>query len=160
MRVLGVRKRAGQAHAVAERVYAAHELTEAVAAADHVAGMLPGGPDTLHLFNPDVFAAMKQGACFYSASRGSVTDEAALIEALQRGHLGGAGLDVVEREPLSPESPLWAMQNVILTPHCAGLSAKLNDRLCDLFIENLRRLKAGEPLLNVVNLKENCLQEI
>lgn len=159
LHVIGVRQRGGQPHPVVERVYAATALAAAVAQADHVVAVLPGGPGTAHLFNRSVFAAMKPGAHFYTASRGSVTDEAALIEALQSGHLGGAGLDVVEREPLTQSSPLWTMPNVIITPHCAGLSAQLNDRLCDLFAANLRRLKAGEPLLNVVNLQENCLQE-
>ncbi len=159
MNVIGMRKRAGKKHSIVERVYASTALAEAVAEADHVVALLPGGPGTRHIFDRKVFAAMKPGAHFYSVSRGSVTDEVALIEALQSGRLGGAGLDVVEHEPLSKESPLWAMPNVIITPHCGGLSAKLNDRLCDLFIENLRRLKTGEPLLNVVNLKENCLQD-
>ena len=160
MNVVGVRQRAANKHSIVERIYASTALAEAVAAADHVVATLPGGPATQHFFNREAFAAMKPGAHFYTVSRGSVTDEAALIEALQSGHLGGAGLDVAEREPLPQESPLWAMPNVIITPHCGGLSDKLNDRLCDLFIENLRRLKAGEPLLNVVNLKENCLQDL
>jgi len=159
MNVIGVRKRAGKPHSIVERVHASTSLAEAVAEADHVAAVVPGGRATDRLFDREVFAAMRPGACFYTASRGSVTDEAALIAALESGHLGGAGLDVVEREPLSKESPLWAMPNVIITPHCAGLSAKLNDRLCDLFIENLRRLKGGEPLLNVVNLTENRPQD-
>jgi len=157
MNVIGVRKRAGKPHSIVERVYASTSLAEAIAEADHVVAVLPGGPETHRLFDRKIFAAMKPGARFYTISRGSVTDEAALIESLQSGHLGGAGLDVVEREPLPKVSPLWAMPNVIITPHCGGLSAKLNDRLCDLFIENFRRLKGGEPLLNVVNLKENCL---
>lgn len=159
MNVIGVRQRSDQSHSIVARVYAATSLLEAVAAADHVVAVLPGGPATARLFNREIFAAMKPGACFYTAARGSVTDEAALTEALHSGHLGGAGLDVVAREPLAPDSPLWAMPNVIITPHCAGLSVKLNDRLCDLFCENLRRLKVGAPLLNIVDLQERRPQD-
>jgi phosphoglycerate dehydrogenase-like enzyme len=78
-------------------------------------------------------------------------DEQALIEALQSGHLAGAGLDVFEDEPLPPDSPLWRLPNVILTPHVGGLSDRTRRRTFERFLENLRRFLAGEPLLGVVD---------
>jgi D-2-hydroxyacid dehydrogenase (NADP+) len=78
-------------------------------------------------------------------------DEAALAEALRRGELAGAGLDVFEREPLPPESPLWELENVILTTHLAGASQHRPQRVFELFRDNLRRYAAGEPLVNVVD---------
>jgi phosphoglycerate dehydrogenase-like enzyme len=78
-------------------------------------------------------------------------DEQALIEALQSGHLAGAGLDVFEDEPLPPDSPLWRLPDVILTPHVGGLSDRTRRRNFERFLENLRRFLAGEPLVGVVD---------
>lgn len=84
-----------------------------------------------------------------NVGRGRVVDEAALIEALKSGHLSGAALDVFEEEPLPPESPLWGLENVIVSPHSTdNVPGLTNRRLTDLFRENLRRYLAGEPLLN------------
>jgi phosphoglycerate dehydrogenase-like enzyme len=82
--------------------------------------------------------------------RTSVIDQNALIAALQQQRLGGAALDVTDPEPLPADSPLWSMNNVLITPHIAGLSVHYNDRIVDLFSENLRRYLNGEPLLNLV----------
>lgn len=89
---------------------------------------------------------MKNTAFIYNVGRGSVIDEAALIEALAAGKLAGAGLDVFEKEPLSPESPIWKMENVILTPHRSGLSSRRDERVLELFVENLGRFAAGKKL--------------
>jgi phosphoglycerate dehydrogenase-like enzyme len=152
MNVIGVRHDASKGHPVAKQVYATQQLNEAVAHADHVVAMLPASEETKHLFNADVFSAMKPGARFYNAGRGSTVDEQALIAALESGHLGGAGLDVFEREPLPEDSPLWNMAHVIVTPHVAGRSTHEYDRQCDLLIENLQHYHAGEPLRNVIAL--------
>jgi phosphoglycerate dehydrogenase-like enzyme len=152
VRVIGVRRDAARGHPHAEKVFPVAQLKDAVRAADHVVAVIPGGPHTRHLFDGAVFDAMKPGAFFYTASRGSVTDEAALIARLRNGHLGGAGLDVFAQEPLPPTSPLWDFENVIVSPHSAGLSARLSDRLCELMCANLTRLRHGEPLLHEVNL--------
>lgn len=152
LHVTGVRRHAARPHPHARTVWPVARLTEAVRTADHVVAVVPGGPATRHLFNSAVFAAMKPGACFYTASRGSVTDEDALIAHLCSGHLGGAGLDVYAVEPLPATSPLWAMENVIVSPHSAGLSDRLPDRLCELMCANLARYHRSEPLLNRVDL--------
>ena len=96
---------------------------------------------------------MKPGARFcYRLKRERVTDEKALIDHLQSGHLGGAGIDVFETEPLPADSPLWALDHVIVSPHSAGLSNRLAGRLCDLMCDNVRRLREGRELRNQVDL--------
>jgi phosphoglycerate dehydrogenase-like enzyme len=151
MKVIGVRREAVP-HPEADAVLPLARLCEAVAAADHVVALVPGGPYTRHLFDDAVFAAMKPGACYYTAARGSVTDEAALLAHLRAGHLGGAGLDVFAEEPLPAASPWWELPNVIVSPHSAGLSHRLTDRLCELMIDNLGRYRRGEPLRHEVDL--------
>ncbi len=152
MEVIGVRQEASKGHPVAKRVYATEQLSEAVAHADRVIAILPSSEDTQHIFDDAVFRAMKPGAHFYNVGRGNTVDEHASIKYLQNGHLGGAGLDVFEQEPLPQDNPLWNMAHVIVTPHVAGRSTHEYDRQCDLLIENLQRYHAGEPLRNVIML--------
>ncbi len=151
MRVIGVRRSKG-ADSAADAMFTPERLAEAVSTADHVVACLPGGVETIRIFNREIFAAMKAGASFHAVSRGSVIDFAALEEALISGHLKFAGLDVTDPEPLPPECPLWEMPNVLLTSHSAGWSPRLADRLCDLFVENLQNIRNGRPLRNVVSL--------
>jgi phosphoglycerate dehydrogenase-like enzyme len=153
MTVTGVRRNPKLDHDAVKQVYAQQQLAEAVAKADHVVSTLPGGEATAHVFNCDIFDAMKAGSYFYNVGRGSVVDEFELVRHLQNGHLIGAGLDVFEEEPLPATSPLWAMDNVILTPHMAGYTADYADRLCALWIKNLHNYRDGKPLINVVNLE-------
>ncbi|MCS6872960.1 MAG: D-2-hydroxyacid dehydrogenase, partial [Anaerolineae bacterium] len=87
-----------------------------------------------------------------NVGRGGVVDEEALITALKTGKIGGAALDVFAREPLPPSSPLWSMENVIISPHIAGNSARYNDRAVDLFAENLMRYLEKKELLNRADL--------
>jgi phosphoglycerate dehydrogenase-like enzyme len=96
----------------------------------------------------DRFARMRNGAIFVNVGRGGVVDESALVDALRSGKLRGAALDVFAEEPLPPESPLWDLDNVILSPHTAALSVKENARIVDLFAENLRRYLGGEELVS------------
>ena len=95
---------------------------------------------------------MKPGAYFCNVGRGASVDEAALIERLQDGSLAGAGLDVFAIELLPDDSPLWSMENVIVTPHMAGYTWDYADELCDVFAANLARYGAGEPLRHVIDL--------
>ena len=88
-----------------------------------------------------------------NVARGQIVDEGALIEALRAGEIRGAGLDVYRDEPLPAASPLWQMENVCLTPHVAGVSARFWERETELIIENVRRYLTGEPMLNVVDKK-------
>jgi phosphoglycerate dehydrogenase-like enzyme len=113
----------------------------------------PLTPDTTALFGTDRFALMKEGAFFVNIARGKMVDTAALVAALQSKRVQGAGLDVTEPEPLPPDHALWKMGNVIVTPHVSGQSPGTRQRTRALFIENMKRFAAGEPLLNVVDKK-------
>ena len=135
------------------RVYPSYQLKKAVKNADIVAACLPGTRETESIVNADVITAMKPHSIFLNAGRGRTVDEDALIAALQCGHLGGAVLDVFQQEPLPENSPLWEMDNVILTPHMSGSGWDTENirRIFALFQENLRRYLSGEPLQNVVD---------
>ncbi len=115
---------------------------------------LPGTPETRHLVDAEAMGAMKPGAYFANVGRGTVVAEAALVEALLSGHLSGAALDVFEVEPLPEDSPLWELENVIISPHATDMvPALINKRQTDLFRENLRRYLTGETLINVLDKK-------
>lgn len=105
---------------------------------------------TRQLVNATVLTALPHGAHLINVARGEVVDQQALVSALQSGHLGGAFLDVFEHEPLPPDSPLWAMPQVMVTPHAAGHSDGNEERVSQMFLNNLRRFVAGQPLLNLV----------
>ncbi|MYH93990.1 MAG: D-2-hydroxyacid dehydrogenase [Acidimicrobiaceae bacterium] len=152
MRVVGVRRHPDRPCPNVSEVFGPGDLTTAVAGADHVVGALPGGATTRGLISREVLAAMKPGAYLYNVGRGPSVDETALVERLAGGHLAGAGLDVFAVEPLPDDSPLWAMENVIVTPHMAGYTWDYADELCDVFASNLARHSAGEPLHHVVDL--------
>lgn len=125
-------------------------LDDVLARADWVASALPLTGNTRHIFDADRFARMKKGARFINVGRGELVDEPALIEALRSGHIAGAGLDVFEVEPLPADSPLWDMDNVIITPHSSGATSGSGMRAERIFVDNLRRYVNGEPLRNEV----------
>ncbi len=118
---------------------------------DYVTVTLPLTPHTRGFVGKKEIAAMRPHAYIVNIGRGSVIDQNALIAALREKRIAGAGLDVFEREPLEAESPLWAMDNVILTPHMSGAQRGYNTYACQLFADNLRRFVAGQPLLNVID---------
>ena len=93
---------------------------------------------------------MKPDALLVNMARGGLVDHEALLQALQSGAIAGAGLDVTEPEPLPPDSPLWELPNVLVTPHAAALSARENERIVELFVDNLGRYLDGRRLRNVV----------
>jgi D-2-hydroxyacid dehydrogenase (NADP+) len=103
------------------------------------------------MVDEELLRAMKPSAFLVNVGRGGVVDEAALIKALKKGWIAGAGLDVFEKEPLPAESPLWSMDNVILSPHVSGFTPYYDDRVVDLFCSNLGRYLAGESLINLVD---------
>jgi glyoxylate/hydroxypyruvate reductase len=126
-------------------------LPEILAANDILVCMLPQTPHTMGLLNAERFGLMKRGAAFINVSRGSIVDEPALIEALRSGRIAEATLDVFATEPLPASSPLWDMDNVLITPHLAsvGLPASAARQIG----ENVRRLRAGQPVLSRVDPK-------
>jgi phosphoglycerate dehydrogenase-like enzyme len=127
------------------------ELSSAVAWADYVVNVLPNTSGTRSMFDASAFGAMRPHARFVNVGRGSTVDEAALTEALAEGRIAGAALDVFQDEPLPDASPLWDLPNVIVSPHMSGDFAGWREALVELFVDNLRRYLAGEPLLNVVD---------
>lgn len=108
-------------------------------------------PQTRYLLARNELASMKKGSILINVARGGIVDENALVELLQSGHIAGAGLDVFEDEPLSHDSPLWRMPNVIITPHVGGVSERTRQRVFERFLENLRKFLSGEPLIGVVD---------
>ena len=158
MRVVGVRQHPdrGAVPAVAE-AFGPMDLTAAVADADHVVGALPGGPSTSGLISREVIAAMKPGAFFCNVGRGTSVDEQALIERLADQSLAGAGLDVFATEPLPDDSPLWSLDNVIVTPHVAGYTRDYADDLCQVFTASLAAHRAGELPSNAIDLSGTAI---
>lgn len=118
--------------------------------ADLVVSACPLTPETYHVISHEEFTLMKSSALIVNVSRGGIIDEDALSTALQSGMIAGAGLDVVETEPLPDDSPLWETPNLILTPHQAGFSADRHANIVSFFVGNLRRYVQGQSLLNVV----------
>ena len=114
------------------------ETEKALAASDIIICTLPLLPETVHFFDDGRFSAMKDGAVFVNISRGAVVDTEALIRALRSGKLMGAVLDVFEEEPLSETSPLWDMENVLISPHNSFSGEGNRARLWEVFRENLR----------------------
>ena len=127
-------------------------MADELAEADAVVAALPATAATYRMLDASVFGAMKRGAVFVNVGRGETVDQYDLIEALRSGQVGAAGLDVVEDEPLPASSPLWTMDNVIVTPHVAGDTPRYADRALALFADNLDRWRAGSDLRNRVDL--------
>ncbi len=135
----------------ADRVFGPDGLDEVLAAADYVALTVPHTSQTSGLIGAAEFARMKENAVLINVARGTIVDEAAMIEALRSGSIRGVGLDVYPEEPLPSSSPLWELDNVCLTPHIGGVSPRFWERETELIIENARRYLAGVPMLNVVD---------
>jgi phosphoglycerate dehydrogenase-like enzyme len=135
------------------RLYPAQALRTMFKECDFVVVTVPLTPQTRGLIGARQLAGMKPSAFLVDVSRGGVVDHDALLAALQKKQLAGAGLDVFHDEPLPADSPLWEQPNVIISPHVAGLSPYYIERAFTLFKENLRRYVAGEPLLNRIDLE-------
>jgi len=154
MRVLGLRRRRDlpPPHSC-EVLFGVDELLQALPAADHVVVTLPHTPHSRGLIDEAAFAAMKPGAMIYNVGRGPVIDTEALIAALESGHLGGAGLDVTDPEPLPADSPLWDMHNVLITAHTSGATPRYWERQGALIAEIIRHIQRGDPPPNLVDLQ-------
>jgi phosphoglycerate dehydrogenase-like enzyme len=152
MRVLAVRDHPqNERPEGVEAAFAPSQLNDVLAQSDYVVIAAPLTSDTRKLIDADRLAAMKPGACLINVGRGPQVDEVALADALRTGRIAGAALDVFETEPLPADSPLWSADNLLITPHTAGLTEKLWPRHYQLFSENLRRYLAGKPLLSIVD---------
>jgi phosphoglycerate dehydrogenase-like enzyme len=140
---------------IPSRWFGPEQRNEILALSDYVVVSLPLTPDTRHFLGRREFDAVKRGAYLVNVGRGPIIDQPAMIEALKDGRLSGAGLDVTDPEPLNPESELWDMENVILTPHSSGARRTYYDVGCELFAENLRRFMSGRELINQID-RQHC----
>jgi phosphoglycerate dehydrogenase-like enzyme len=133
-----------------------HRLDEMLGRSDFVVIAAPHTPETNKLFNRERLRKMKRTAYLINVGRGVIVDLADLTAALQAGEIAGAGLDVFEVEPLPAGHPLWQMENVIITPHCAAASIRIAERHLAVLLDNLRRFVAAQPLRNVVDKARWC----
>ncbi len=153
-RVLAIRRSAQErrpGRSRADEVLPPSDLPYLLSESDYVVLAVPLTRQTRHLIGRDELRAMKPAAVLINIARGAVVDEEALVQALKEGWIGGAGLDVFEREPLPEDSELWGLENVILTPHISGGTELYFERAVPIFCENLRRYLKGRPLRNVVD---------
>ncbi|MBN1663581.1 MAG: D-2-hydroxyacid dehydrogenase [Deltaproteobacteria bacterium] len=153
MRVLATRRNPQRTSPYVDQMFGPDGLAEVLSQSDWVVITAAMTPETNGLIGENELKLMKKSACIINIARGAIIREKALIQALQEGRIAGAGLDVFETEPLPADSPLWDMKNVIITGHYAGVTPHYFDRVMDIFVENLRRYRQGEPLLNVVDKK-------
>jgi phosphoglycerate dehydrogenase-like enzyme len=140
---------------VLDRIFPSGELQEMLREVDGLVAAAPLTPETRHMLSDKEFGVMKPTAIVMNVGRGPVIDESALIRALQAGKIAAAALDVFEEEPLSEKSPLWDMENVLISPHCTDRTQNPDwlDLSMQFFVENFRRYIKGEPLENIVNKK-------
>jgi phosphoglycerate dehydrogenase-like enzyme len=151
MRVLGIRRSpAGDLPGV-EAIYGPAQLLDLLPQADFVVLTVPLSQATQGMIGERELRAMKPSSYVINIGRGGTIQQPALIQALRAGWIAGAGLDVFDQEPLPEDSPLWELENVLMTAHYAGLTPVYNQRALAIFLENLRRYRAGEPLENVVD---------
>jgi phosphoglycerate dehydrogenase-like enzyme len=155
MHVLGMRYSAkkGKHDPDVDQLYSPDQLTEMLGQCDYVVLAVPLTPQTEKLIGERELRAMRKDAYLINVARGKVIDEPVLIQALQEKWIAGAGLDVTETEPLPADSPLYALQNVILTPHISGGTIYYGERLATLFADNIRRFRSKKPLRNLYDPK-------
>jgi glyoxylate/hydroxypyruvate reductase len=150
MRTVGFRRTEGPPPAGVDEVHGPGRLAELAGRADAMVVSLPLTEATAGMIDRATIEALPPSCIFVNVGRGGVVDEPALVEALRERRIAGAVLDVFATEPLPADSPLWSMDNVLVTPHAVALSARENERIAELFVANLRRYLDGEPLVNVV----------
>ncbi|MBI3043037.1 MAG: D-2-hydroxyacid dehydrogenase [Betaproteobacteria bacterium] len=153
LRVIGVRRSARAPDDPVDELHPPSALPGLLARCDWLVIACPLTPETRGLVDAKCLAALPRGARLINVARGEIVNETALIAALQSGQLAGAYLDVFETEPLPPESPLWDMPNVLVTPHNSSAAAGNDERVLEIFLDNLGRWQRGAPLLNEVQGK-------
>ncbi len=152
-KVIGVRRSPRPCPEYADEVHLLEDLDSLLPQADVVAITLPGTDATRGLMSRERLAKMKEGAVLLNVGRGFIVDTEALCDALERGHLSGAGVDVTDPEPLPPTHRLWNIPTAVVTPHISGFYhlRDTHERIVGIFLENLRHFQAGEPLRNLVD---------
>ncbi|MEM7032306.1 MAG: D-2-hydroxyacid dehydrogenase [Chloroflexota bacterium] len=151
MKVIGVRRNPEQAVDGISQMLGQDNFQGALPEANFVVLTLPLTAETKGIIGADELAQMNSSAFIINTGRGPTIDQAALVQALQTGQIAGAGLDVADPEPLPENSPLWDMENVIITAHYSGVTPHYTERALAIFLDNLARYVDGRPLRNVVN---------
>lgn len=151
MRVLGMRRNPDRVPEGVEDVFGPDDVEQMLRQSDFVVNSLPDTAATRGMLDGRLLRAIRKGGILVNVGRGSTVVEPALVDALREGHLFGAGLDVFEEEPLPEDSPLWDMSNVLITPHVGGISPRGDERVADLFLDNLKSFLAGGELQNRVD---------
>jgi phosphoglycerate dehydrogenase-like enzyme len=154
--LLGLRRRyePGMVDPDVDEVFGPADLHDVLRRSDIVVVAAPGTNDTDDMFDAAAFAAMPAGSIFINVARGTLVDEAALIDALARGHLRGAAIDVARVEPLPADDPLWDAPNLLISPHSSTSGEGYAERAFELFCTNFERLVRGEALVNVIDLTD------
>jgi len=152
MRVTGIRRRLEEPRpAFVDRIVGPDHLEDALKGCDILVLSAPAVASTNRMIGAEQLALLNPGAIVVNVARGQIIDEEAMCRALETKRLGGAVLDVFDREPLDVSSPLWTLPNVVITPHSSGFRESHWDAVIDLFNDNVRRFQRGEPLRNVVD---------
>jgi len=154
VRVIAIRRRyePGMTAPDVDELFGPDALHDVLARSDAVVLAAAGTPETENMLDRAAIDAMKPGTVFVNVARGNMVDEAALVDALERGHITAAALDVAHAEPLPSDDPLWNAPNVVISPHCSASQERYFDMVFDLFVDNLGRYVRGEPLRNVIDL--------
>ncbi|MBI3412868.1 MAG: D-2-hydroxyacid dehydrogenase [Candidatus Aenigmarchaeota archaeon] len=153
-KIIAVKRTAGEKPEFIDELYTQDELGGVLPASDYVIICTPYTKETHHMFDSAKLKKMKEGSIIINIGRGGIIDEKALVEELKKKRLKGAGLDVFEAEPLPADSPLYGMENVILTPHVSGYTPHYADRALGIFCENLKLFAGNNRMINVVDKKE------
>lgn len=154
-KVIGVRRRPAPLPDYLDELHLQDSVDELLPLADVVISIMPQTKDTIHFFTAERFALMKQSALFINVGRGTAVEMSVLADALTGGQIAAAAVDVLEQEPLSPDSALWDIPNLVITPHIAGFNhhPSIVERICEITCENLRRFSEGRDFINVVDRK-------
>lgn len=134
-----------------ERIVGTEEWRSLLPEADYVVVAIPLTPQTRGIIDAAVLRSMRSSAYLINIARGAVVNQADLLNALEENWISGAGLDTFDPEPLPADSPLWSLSNVTVSPHCSGFSPQNDQRIVELFLDNLMRYRSGQPLRNIVN---------
>jgi len=151
MKVIGIRRNPEKSAPFIDTMVGPDALHQCLPQADFVVLTIPDTAETRGMLDEAALRSMKPSAYIINIGRGGTIDQDALIQALQEGWIGGAGLDVTDPEPLPEDSPLWGMENVIITAHYSGRTPHYTERALAIFLDNLARYVGGEPLKNVVD---------
>ena len=153
LKVVGIAREISstQSNVAIDDLYSVKDLTKAISQVDALILCVPLTPDTRDIINEETFEHMKSGIMVINLSRAEIMKESLLIQALKKGKVGGAALDVFEKEPLTRWNRLWSVENLIATPHICGLTNDYFERVENLIAENVHRFSSQQPLLNIVD---------